>query len=107
MISFTGPPPDSKRDPTGFVRGTRGLRVAMEHISAATFNNLGYVGEWHSHPERHAANLSGDDRAFLREMKQRTLLEDAPALMFVAGDDGVRGAIMNPGDAEEESALLG
>lgn len=107
VTGFTGPPPDSKRDAFGFIRGIRGLRAAMEKVSTATLDNLGYVGEWHSHPERHAANLSGDDRAFLREMKERTLLEDAPALMLVAGEDGVRCAVMHPGKDKEESELLG
>lgn len=83
VTGFTCPWPDSKRAAFGFIRGIRGLRAAMEIVSTATLDNLGYVGEWHSHPEQHAANLSGDDRAFLREMKQRTLLEDAPALMLV------------------------
>lgn len=106
VTGFTGPPPDSKRDATGFIRGVRGLRTAMQKVSLNTLDNLGYVGEWHSHPKHHPANLSADDRAFLREMKEHTLLEDAPALMLVAGEDGVRCAVMRHAAAEKESALL-
>ncbi len=106
VAELTGPPPDSKQDATGFVRGIRGLRAIMQKVRSSTLGHLGYVGEWHSHPKHHAANLSADDRVFLREMKERTLLEDAPALMLVAGEDGVRCAVMHPGEDKEESALL-
>ncbi|MEP1105763.1 MAG: ThiF family adenylyltransferase [Alphaproteobacteria bacterium] len=103
---YLGPPHDSIQTPSGFVRGKSGLSELVSSISEVTFGNLGYVGEWHTHPGMNAANLSADDRNFLHKMKELTVLEDSPTLMFIAGNDGVRCAVMNPDDRREESALF-
>ena len=106
VAGYLGPPPDSVQTRSRFVRGIVGLDQAMKELSTITLENLGYVGEWHSHPEYHESNLSADDREFLQRMKALTLLEDAPALMMIAGNNGIRCAVMNPENEQEESALL-
>lgn len=106
VAGFLGAPPDSERSRYGFRRGSSGLSKALDSISATTMGQLGYVGEWHTHPSGHLANLSADDQNFMEEMKELTRLEDSPALMMVAGEDGVRCAILTPGSGEVQSTLI-
>lgn len=106
IAGYLGPPPDSVQTKSGFIRGSVRLDQAVSAINELTMDNLGYVGEWHSHPKQHKSHLSADDRNFMRKMKEHTLLEDSPALMMVAGEDGVRCAVMNPENEKEETALF-
>ena len=43
-------PPDSKGNAACFYRGIKGLPAAIEKITKASGMQLGYIGEWHSHP---------------------------------------------------------
>jgi hypothetical protein len=43
-------PPDSTADEVCFFRGVEGLPDAICEINRLTGNQLGYIGEWHSHP---------------------------------------------------------
>ena len=44
-------PIDSVGTPISFLRGTAGVIEELERIAAYTANNVGYIGEWHSHPK--------------------------------------------------------
>ena len=71
------------------IRGAAGLRNQVQEISQATYDNIGYVGEWHSHPQRSSANASPTDQVALS-----TLAEE----MRVASEAGaqcVRTVCMN------------
>ena len=46
------PPPDSEEWPAAFIRGSEHLERDLKFVAARTAGNLGYVGEWHSHPSK-------------------------------------------------------
>ena len=50
VFDATKAPPDSEESLHGFLRGSKGLQNEVEGIQVATSGMLGYIGEWHSHP---------------------------------------------------------
>lgn len=95
VTNAIGSPEDSVQEHHGFIRGTKGLQESLETLSIRTAGSIRYVGEWHTHPQRHSSRLSTADHAFLHVMKSRTSLEDSPAIMLVIGDDGIRLALLD------------
>ncbi|MBA7614360.1 hypothetical protein ES703_21624 [subsurface metagenome] len=55
-------PPDSQEWPTSYIRGCVGLRQKVKEVEDITLGQLGYVGEWHSHPSGASILPSVDDR---------------------------------------------
>ena len=98
VIEALGPPPDSVREVNGFVRGAVGLDPELDRIAKLTMGNVGYIGEWHTHPKGHVSRLSRVDLEFLDRMHGRVQIEDSPPLMMVAGDDGIRVALATADD---------
>jgi hypothetical protein len=43
-------PPDSRANSVCFYRGHQGLPAQIEEITTGSGGQLGYIGEWHSHP---------------------------------------------------------
>lgn len=62
-------PPDSKADAACFFRGVDGLPDTIGEVNAATGNQLGYIGEWHTHPFG-PNTLSTTDAAAIRKFKK-------------------------------------
>jgi hypothetical protein len=90
IVGHFDPPPDSEHSATGFVRGMVGVYQTVEQVEDATALNLTYVGEWHTHPPRHSSQPSQDDANLLKWIGGVVSFSDAPPLMVIAGDDGVR-----------------
>lgn len=61
-------PPDSKANPVCFMRGYQGLPNQVEAIEKGSGGQLGYVGEWHSHPHG-PEGLSHVDMAAVSKFK--------------------------------------
>jgi Prokaryotic E2 family A/Prokaryotic homologs of the JAB domain/ThiF family len=80
-------PPDSSEWPTGYIRGCRDLTQRVKQIAAITAQNLGYVGEWHSHPRGHSCVPSTDDRRVLRWLADERAIDGLPALMAIVSED--------------------
>ncbi len=80
-------PPDSVEWPTCYIRGSRGLPQRLGELDRTTAGNLGYVGEWHSHPPGHSAAPSTDDRRAFAWLAGHMGRDGLPALMLIAGDD--------------------
>ena len=94
VTNCIGPPIDSAQERYGFIRGAAGLQESLAELSRISAGNVGYVGEWHTHPKGHSSRLSEDDKRFLNTMRINTSLEDSPAIMIVVGDDGIRLALL-------------
>jgi len=62
-------PPDSKKSPYIFTRGTEGLTKLVKEIREKTGEMLEYVGEWHTHPTG-SARLSGTDQYAIGEIRK-------------------------------------
>ncbi len=79
-------PRDSKEWPNLYIRGAAGLRNRVQEISNATADNVGYIGEWHSHPPRSSPNASPTDRVALSKLADEMSLASLPALMLIIAD---------------------
>jgi integrative and conjugative element protein (TIGR02256 family) len=62
-------PPDSKKSPYVFTRGTEGLTNLVKQIREKTGEMLEYVGEWHTHPTG-SAKLSETDQHAIGEIRK-------------------------------------
>jgi hypothetical protein len=90
IVAHQDPPPDSEHSPTSFVRGSVGVYRSLASISEATAANLGYIGEWHTHPNGHSNQASSDDALLMRWIGTDVQYNDVPALMMIGGDNGLR-----------------
>ena len=69
VTSIIPAPPDSKKSPYIFTRGTEGLTKAVMQIRETTGEMLEYVGEWHTHPTG-SAKLSPTDQHAIAEIRK-------------------------------------
>ncbi len=82
-------PADSRGTETEFVRGTKGLRQAVEQAIGKTLDQVRYVGEWHSHPRRTRTRPSGIDLNQIAWLTSTLSMDGCPGLLLIAGDGGV------------------
>ncbi len=50
VVDLIDAPPDSQSNPVCFFRGVEGLPEKVKEVNSNSGNQLGYIGEWHSHP---------------------------------------------------------
>ena len=79
-------PQDSEERKTSYIRGTQGLSKEVERIVHVTGSNLAYVGEWHSHPDGHGVEPSGDDKRLLNWIRAGMEEEGETGLMCIIGE---------------------
>ena len=85
IVAALAAPADSRQSPTYFVRGTKDLKPLVDAVSAATAGRLGYVGEWHSHPDGAAARPSQDDEQVFTYLDSHLGPGGAPYAMMICG----------------------
>lgn len=81
-------PSDSGEWPTGYIRGATKLLPTLKKVGERSGHMLQYVGEWHSHPDRHSCKPSAADCtvfAWLADLMDR---DGFPAVMLIAGEKG-------------------
>lgn len=88
VVDVLNAPADSEADLTRFTRGVQGLRATLDEVSQQTAGIVGYIGEWHSHPEFTSAYPSSLDRALIKELADALELDGHPALMIIVGRTG-------------------
>lgn len=88
VVDVLNAPPDSDADLTGFTRGVEGLKAALSEVARRTANIVGYIGEWHSHPEFFSACPSSIDDALIKELADILEQDGQPALMIIVGRTG-------------------
>jgi integrative and conjugative element protein (TIGR02256 family) len=88
VVDVLNAPPDSDGNRTGFTRGVDGLKAALEKVTQRTANIVGYIGEWHSHPEFTSAYPSAIDRVLIKQLADALELDGQPALMIIVGETG-------------------
>ncbi|MXZ04504.1 MAG: hypothetical protein F4Y90_03120 [Rhodothermaceae bacterium] len=81
-------PPDSEEWPTSYVRGSEGLKQAIDEVSSRTAGYVGYLGEWHSHPDKSSCEPSQEDLQFLAWLTEYMFLDGMPGLMAIVCEDG-------------------
>lgn len=95
IVSAAPAPLDSKASRTGFTRGVVGVQESIDTVSDRTKGQVRYIGEWHSHPPSVAPTPSATDIVQIDWLATLFDMDTLPALMLIAGDDGVRVVLAN------------
>lgn len=80
-------PRDSNASHGSFERGLDGVVDAVVEAGRRTAGVVGYIGEWHSHPEGYSTAPSGDDKYQLVYLTLGLAMEGLPAVMLIVGND--------------------
>jgi proteasome lid subunit RPN8/RPN11 len=77
-------PPDSQATAVCFFRGTQHLPQQVANLAATTGKQLGYIGEWHTHPRGPEA-MSDTDHAAVRRFQAEfsRLTTPLPVFLFI------------------------
>ena len=86
VVDHVPAPPDSVERPTAYIRGAAGLADAVNAVGELTAHQLGYVGEWHSHPHSAALAPSGDDTELFAWLSDHRRFDGLPAVMAIFGE---------------------
>jgi len=86
VVDIIGSPPDSDEWPTGYLRGVAGLHKAVEEVSMITDGQLGYVGEWHSHPKGASSTASDEDANVFTWLTEQRSRDGYPPVMAIYGE---------------------
>jgi len=87
IVAALPAPVDSKQAPTYFVRGSKELKTVVDNIALHSAGTLGYIGEWHSHPDGIAVRPSGDDEAVFGYLETHLGPTGTPYVMAICGMD--------------------
>lgn len=79
-------PPDSTEWPTCYIRGVEGLAARVANAETLTLGQIGYVGEWHSHPRGCPARPSRDDLTAYAWLCDHMNAEALPGVMLIVSD---------------------
>ena len=82
-------PQDSVEQGTAYIRGVDGLADEVNGIVVKTAYQMGYLGEWHSHPRGYSNKPSATDEQLYGKMSKKLLLQDRPFVMGILSDDGL------------------
>ncbi|MDE0192286.1 MAG: Mov34/MPN/PAD-1 family protein [Gammaproteobacteria bacterium] len=84
-------PRDSDERVDAFIRGFAGLRDEIQGIEARTGGQVGYVGEWHSHPDGAGVDMSDHDSELLRQIAAEVRADGQPGVVMIVGSDQLFG----------------
>jgi proteasome lid subunit RPN8/RPN11 len=87
VVAAMPSPLDSEEWPTCYIRGVSGLKTAISKCELLTGGQVGYVGEWHSHPHGCSVRPSHDDRAAHKQLSAIMNREALPSLIIIVGDN--------------------
>lgn len=83
VVDLLPTPNDSEASPSHFKRGEEGQSAELEKVRQRTAGVVGYLGEWHSHPDGYSARPSRDDEKLLDILHRKMSVEGLPALMMI------------------------
>jgi integrative and conjugative element protein (TIGR02256 family) len=89
IVDVVPSPRDSREEPFAYYRGCDGLPEVIAESQQRTGGQLGYIGEWHSHPAGYSSKPSTDDCKQFEWLRRALSPEGLPTLLVIAGDDGV------------------
>ncbi len=83
-------PSDSEASPGYFERGIAGLGEAVKEAARRTGGMVGYIGEWHSHPQDHSASPSQHDLVQLIHLALGMADDGLPAVQLIVGEQDLQ-----------------
>jgi proteasome lid subunit RPN8/RPN11 len=85
VVDLVLAPPDSQANQVCFFRGIQGLPEQVAAVTEATGGQLGYIGEWHTHPQGPEC-MSQTDAEAVRRFKQefQALTSPLPVFLLIA-----------------------
>lgn len=86
IVEVVESPPDSEEWPTSYIRGCKDLQERVQQAERATLSQIGYVGEWHSHPRGAAVRPSLADMKAYGWLSAQMNAESLPGIMLIIGD---------------------
>jgi hypothetical protein len=90
VVELIKAPPDSKANPVCFFRGVDGLPESIEKVNELTGNQLGYIGEWHTHPEGPEEMSTTDLRTVIKFKKEfDNLTAPLPVFLMIITPDNI------------------
>ena len=81
-------PADSIHTPMSFIRGSNGLTDKYRRMTKLTYQQVRYLGEWHSHPKMQNTP-SATDRKLFEVMSEEQQSQDLPFVMLIHGNNGL------------------
>ena len=84
VSEVSGPPPDSKASPSGFVCGIEGMAEASKDKSCSSGGSIRFVGMWHTHPQG-SPKPSDTDYRSMREIVDSPALSCPRSLLLIIG----------------------
>ncbi len=87
LISVLPAPSDSREARASFLRGCAGLREEVEAIQKLTGFQVGYLGEWHSHPPGRDSQPSARDFEHFDHLKHERTQDGLPAVLLIVGEN--------------------
>lgn len=90
LVDALPAPPDSDRSTAFFERGVQGLTAAVNEATRRTAGIVGYVGEWHSHPDGYSSAPSGQDLYQLVYLALGMSDDGLPAVSVIVSEDDVQ-----------------
>ena len=87
LVDVLPAPADSTEHETAFIRGCAGLRSQLKTIEARTAGQVGYAGEWHSHPDGAGVGMSPTDEVLLATVAAEVRVDGLPGIMMIVGPD--------------------
>ncbi len=89
VVDVLPAPVDSDSSSSWFERGTQGQTDAVNDAANRTAGIVGYIGEWHSHPDGCSTNPSRDDLIQLTELAIAMNEDGLPSVIIIVGEDDV------------------
>ncbi len=86
VVDMIPSPPDSIEWPISYIRGCEGLNAKVREVQKQTLDQLTYVGEWHSHPDKCSTKPSDDDIEAYGWISSQMNVEGLPAIMLIIGE---------------------
>lgn len=90
VVDMIPSPPDSVERRSSYIRGVVGLRQEVEAISHTTDGRLGYIGEWHSHPDGYSTLPSELDGHVFQWLADERAVDSLPPVMAILGERDAR-----------------
>lgn len=106
VVDLLPAPLDSEAWPTSFIRGSAGLKAAVNRVTKRTLGNVLYIGEWHSHPAGCSSQPSDLDCTAIALCSPHAHADGLPTLMIIVAEDEFSVVLHSPGQKKFISQCL-